>query len=178
MNHSIVRLVMQVPLLVPLFVLLFVSTAHSASSIPEFHKLDGNIYRGGRPGTPGITYLDGLGITTDIDLENNTSAVSAERSDAGQAGINFVSIPMSASAIPQDPDVNNALARIINAGGAPIFIHCMHGQDRTGLIIGLYRVEHDKWTPADAYREMLQDGFHPSLKALDHYFKMRTGYAP
>ena len=58
----------------------------------------------------------------------------------------------------------------------PIFLHCAHGEDRTGLLMGLYRVEVQGWTPEKAYLEMLKLGFHPKFKALDDYFRDRTGF--
>jgi tyrosine-protein phosphatase SIW14 len=50
-------------------------------------------------------------------------------------------------------------------------VHCTHGQDRTGLVVGLYRTIHDGWTKTDAYREMLQLGFHPELRGLREFWE-------
>ncbi len=46
-------------------------------------------------------------------------------------------------------------------------VHCTHGQDRTGFVVGRYRVLHDRWSKADAYREMRAHGFHPLLHGLN-----------
>lgn len=46
------------------------------------------------------------------------------------------------------------------------YVHCERGQDRTGLIVGVYRVKVEHWTKADAYQEMLKHGFHPILRGL------------
>lgn len=46
------------------------------------------------------------------------------------------------------------------------YVHCSHGQDRTGLVIAVYRVTHDHWTKAQAEKEMLSNGFHKSLHGL------------
>ena len=45
------------------------------------------------------------------------------------------------------------------------FVHCAHGQDRTGLVVAVYRVRHG-WTKAQAQAEMLRLGFHPTLLGL------------
>jgi hypothetical protein len=45
-------------------------------------------------------------------------------------------------------------------------VHCTHGQDRTGLIIGEHRVLHDRWTKDAAYTEMLDHHFHPELHGV------------
>ena len=45
-------------------------------------------------------------------------------------------------------------------------VHCTHGQDRTGLIVGMYRVLHDGWTKERAYKEMRDHHFHPALHGV------------
>jgi protein tyrosine/serine phosphatase len=68
----------------------------------------------------------------------------------------------------------------VDAGPAPstgaIYVHCRHGQDRTGLVVGLERVFIEGWDPADAYAEMLSYGFHTYFLGLKEYFFTQTGY--
>jgi hypothetical protein len=45
-------------------------------------------------------------------------------------------------------------------------VHCTHGQDRTGEIIGEYRVDDDGWTKTAAYQEMIKHHYHPELHGL------------
>ena len=45
-------------------------------------------------------------------------------------------------------------------------VHCTHGQDRTGYIIGRYRVLHDGWPKVRAYDEMRAHHFHPALHGV------------
>ena len=56
------------------------------------------------------------------------------------------------------------------------YVHCAHGQDRTGLVIGLERVIDEGWTPKAAHDEMLKLGFHPLFEGLNHYFEEKTGF--
>jgi protein-tyrosine phosphatase len=66
-----------------------------------------------------------------------------------------------------DP-VNLAKAEKLLEGATPddvVLVHCTHGQDRTGLVVGIYRLAHG-WTKDAAYAEMLQYGFHPELLGL------------
>jgi hypothetical protein len=60
----------------------------------------------------------------------------------------------------------------------PVFVHCQKGEDRTGLVVGLYRVLNQKWAPQDAWNEMFKFGYHPHFRALTHYFEKRTGWRP
>jgi hypothetical protein len=45
-------------------------------------------------------------------------------------------------------------------------VHCTHGQDRTGYVVGRFRVLHDGWTKHAAYQEMLAHHFHPELPGI------------
>jgi protein tyrosine/serine phosphatase len=46
-------------------------------------------------------------------------------------------------------------------------VHCQHGQDRTGLLCAMYRVQHDSWSTLQAWEEALQFGYHPEFMGLD-----------
>jgi protein tyrosine/serine phosphatase len=72
--------------------------------------------------------------------------------------------------------VNQIEAIMADHARRPIFVHCQQGEDRTGLIVGLYRVETEHWSPAAAYREMIAKGFHKILFFLNHYYEERTGW--
>lgn len=65
------------------------------------------------------------------------------------------------------PDADRLIAAeaVISMGGG-VLVHCTHGQDRTGLVIGRHRVLADRWSEPAAYREMLRNGFHPELLGL------------
>jgi len=56
----------------------------------------------------------------------------------------------------------------------PIYVHCAHGADRTGLIIALYRVFVQGWAPQKAHDEMKAMGhnfFHQIFTHdMDQYF--------
>lgn len=146
-----------------------------AKPIPNFRQVTEQLFRGGRPSNANLAELKQRGIGTVINLENEPGPVANERRAAEQLGLNFVSSPMSWLTRPEDQQVDNLLSLLADESAFPIFLHCRHGEDRTGLIMGLYRVLVQGWRPADAYKEMLALGFHPSFKALDDYFRERTG---
>ena len=138
--------------------------------------VDAGLWRGKRPDAAELAHLKGLGVKTILDLEDDSAAVAAERAQAQALGLRFVSIPMSGFWAPSDASVNAAEGWLAAPQYYPMFVHCQHGQDRTGLIVGLHRVWHDGWTPAAAYKEMLANGFHKVLVFLNHYYEERTGF--
>jgi protein tyrosine/serine phosphatase len=77
------------------------------------------------------------------------------------------------------PDVAKLIeAENIIAAGGGVLVHCTHGQDRTGLVIGLHRVMHEHESKAEAYDEMLRYNFHPELHGLHEFWEDFTGALP
>jgi len=144
------------------------------NGIPNFQKTTDSIYRGGRPTDQGLQFLKKSGFKTIINLENNSQAISKEMEAAKKLGLQMYSSPMSWQTTPDDKQVNAILAALKNSQMYPIFIHCHYGRDRTGLIIGLYRVLVQKWPAKEAYSEMLKYGFNTQFKALDNYYRAKT----
>ena len=57
-----------------------------------------------------------------------------------------------------------------------VLVHCYHGSDRTGLIIGMYRVVIEGWNVDKAKTEMMQGpyGFHTIWKNMPDLFNEKT----
>jgi protein tyrosine/serine phosphatase len=154
----------------------------------NFDTVIAGIYRGGHPDQGGLDYLQSLGVTTIIDLEIGDFveatpwSIDEEISEATAMGINDIREPMSAFTLgisdSFDDEVTQALTILADPAQKPVYVHCAHGQDRTGLIIGLERVVNEGWAPADAWQEMLAHGFHEGFLGLDTYFFRKTGWTP
>jgi len=142
--------------------------------IGNFAQVSPGIYRGALPGIEGLRYLKSKGIKTILTLDGNRSAVEEEIAYGAAIGLPVVSVPMSFFWRPRTRTVNAALAVLNDLSLRPIFVHCHAGQDRTGLIVGLQRVERQGWDPHKAYDEMTKYGFHPELFLLKDYFEWRT----
>lgn len=149
---------------------------HAEIELPRFSEISAGVYRSGRPNKEALEMLKNkYKMKTIVNLENNADAIQAESAWADSLEINLFSVPMDASVYPKDAAVNEALAYLANLELRPVLIHCMHGRDRTGLIVGLYRVEQESWEPGRAYTEMKEKGFRPFFFNLDRYFRVRTG---
>jgi tyrosine-protein phosphatase SIW14 len=147
-----------------------------AEDLPAFHEVNRNILRSGRPTENGLKSLkDSHGIKTIINLEDSTSNVKKEAGWAKNLGLDYLSYPTDSWSRPDDQKVNEVLAILRDQTRYPILIHCKHGEDRTGMMIGLHRVESESWTAQVAYDEMLELGFHKMLRELNKYYKERSG---
>lgn len=155
---------------------LMLAISNSAFAIDNFLEVKSGLYRGARPDLAEIETLKNLGVKTIVNLEDDEQAVAEEIAEAERLGIKIISLPMSPYSYPKTEIVDEALALIADDANYPIFVHCMHGEDRTGLIFGLYRVEQEMWEASRAYREMKDLGFHSILYKLKQYFKDRTGW--
>jgi protein tyrosine/serine phosphatase len=151
-------------------------TASAADDLPNFREVNALILRSGRPTEKGLTDLrNQRGLKTIINLEDSNSNVTKEAAWAQKLGIDYRSYPTASFSRPDDAKVAEILDLLNDQTRYPILIHCKHGEDRTGLMIGLHRVFTDQWTPKAAYQEMLDLGFHTILVSLDRYYKDKTG---
>jgi len=158
----------------------------------NFVEVRPGLYRGGHPDGAGLDYLKSLGVTRIVNLEisNLIEAmpwdISEEVSEANARGLTEIRYPMSAFETAAsgsfDQSMRELTALLKTASLAdPIYVHCKHGKDRTGLVIGLERVLVESWPPRKAHDEMLQLGFHPMFRGLERYFEKKTrgfGRAP
>ncbi len=147
------------------------------SVIPNLHQVSQDLWRGGLPGAAGIEELSALNVRTVLDLQSTDSDIRAERLAARKFGIRLISIQLAPLFFkPSRARVEQVLSVLLSASGSTLFVHCRHGEDRTGFAVGLYRVFVQGWTPDAAYAEMLERGFHPDLeRGLKCAFDQKTG---
>jgi tyrosine-protein phosphatase SIW14 len=139
-------------------------------------QVNERIWRSGRPTETQLRDLYARGVRVIIDLEQDQNVIRAEGELARAIGFEFHSYPTDSFWAPDDKKIDEIL-EILRTSSEPVLVHCYHGEDRTGLVIGLTRVFFEKWTPSKAYEEMLERGFHRVLLGLDRYFKEKTAAA-
>lgn len=137
------------------------------ADLPNFHQVYPFLYRGGEPSQPGVRKLHQMGIRTVIDLRAVTKKSRAERALAESLGMKYIQLPMSDEP-PTKYQVDTFLAHAdkAKAGGPKVFLHCQHGSDRTGSMMGIYRVTRDGWNYNQAYKEMRKYWFTPKFTKL------------
>lgn len=133
------------------------SAAHS-KDLPNFYKVNDALYRGGQPTEKGFEELKRMGIDTIIDLRDDDSRAREEESIVKSAGLMFINLPMDNWDRPRIEDIDAILAQIDLASNKPVFVHCKRGSDRTGTVIAVYRMKHDRWTSQQAMDEAKKFG--------------------
>jgi protein tyrosine/serine phosphatase len=154
------------PILAVLAAALFVAAPASRAraedtaypELPNFHRVDASLYRGGQPAEGGIERLKALGIRTIVNLRYERALNVAEEAEARAAGLLYYNVPMYGLTRPPDEKVKRALALINDPKNQPVFVHCAAGSDRTGAIVACYRIERSQWTAESAIREAMSYG--------------------
>lgn len=143
--------------------------------IPKFAQVSPNIYRGGQPDAEGWRWLRELSVYEVVKLNSD-----AEGSDAlaAQFGMVVHRMPISVTQQllgPTTNEIESAVGCVARATNTTIvFVHCSHGEDRTGLVVAAYRREVEGWTKPNAREEMLRMGFHRNLLGLDWYWHTKV----
>lgn len=182
--------------------LLLSSLAFSSTELPNFFEVGDGVYRGGRPSDDGLLQLKNLGVNTVINLQGGDvnwkdpavakfmawwepgetpENIAREKAIVNELQMQFVAAPLNSIShvsAEEDAEIEDVLRLLCSGQGRPIYIHCEHGQDRTGLVIALYRVRCQGVSPADAYKEWSARG-HSGLSQyftenLDKYFFEKT----
>lgn len=143
--------------------------------LPNFHKVTDYLYRGGEPNPIGMHELQKMGVKTLIDLRAQTEAAHDEAALAKKLGMKYINMTMTAEA-PTKKQVETLLATIDSAKekNEPVLVHCAHGSDRTGCMIGIWRVTRDNWSFDDTYKEMRKYYFGVKYDKLRNAVKQRA----
>ena len=70
------------------------------------------------------------------------------------AGLKYFNIPMTTHTAPTSTQVGQFLGLVNDPQNQPVYVHCVGGSHRTGVMTAVYRMVHDQWTPDRAFAEM------------------------
>lgn len=135
----------------------------NSQAIPRFDQVAEGFYRGGQPRRQGYEYLKQLGVKTVINLR----AENQEAEEVKSLGLHYVHIPMSPWERVPESKIQMFFQVLRDRDNYPVFVHCEHGADRTGFMVGLYRIAFQDWSADRAYEEARAHGmwpWHLSLK--------------
>ncbi len=146
----------------------------AAPDLPNFHVVAPHVWRGAAPTVGGLKRLRAMGVRTIIDLRIAPKTVRREGQTARAMGFRFINLPMGADP-PTAGQVSAFLAAMDRAPSNPVFVHCQHGADRTGCMVGIFRETRQGWSFPQAYAEMRRDGFDPRWGKLRRAVQQRVG---
>ncbi len=104
-----------------------------------------------------------IGIDVIINLESGIydefHRDTSDKTDPGTFGMKVIEFPCS-DIFPPGLDKVLKIFWFINLVDKGAYIHCLHGEDRTGFICAAYRMREMGWTFDEAIYEMYCKGFH------------------
>jgi len=143
--------------------------------IDNFGRINANYYRGAQPQGRDYTDLASLGVRTIVNLTSD-DADAGEKAMAERAGLRYEQLPMTTRRPPTGEEVARFLAIVDDPANQPVYVHCVGGRHRTGVMTAGYRMTHDGWTADQAFAEMKQykfgaDFLHPEFKAFVYGYR-------
>ena len=136
--------------------------------LPNLHGISGTLFRGAQPTAEGMKQLEALGVKTVISFRAHHSDTDLLKGTK----LTGISIPMNTWS-PTEAQVVQFLRVVNDPKQQPVFVHCQHGADRTGMMCAIYRVAVCGWSKEEATKEMTQGGFnfHPMWTNLPKFVK-------
>lgn len=137
------------------------------SGIPNFGVVnaEANVYRGGQPTTKEQwEYIQKHGIK--VVLKLNTDSEGSD-TQAELIGIKVIRIPIpfEYQVLPGHVPIKQ-IEECLRTNQMNLYIHCEHGEDRTGVACMIYGVDIDKQPKDSEIQNMLSHGFHKELLGL------------
>jgi len=139
----------------------------AAAPLPNFSQVSPTLFRSGQPTQAGMATIKSSGVKTILKLNSDSPA---ETGWAASAGLKFQAMPLGTQHSPTYEEVDAALAFIKDPANQPVLVHCKLGHDRTGAVVGAYRVSVQGWTVDKAAAEALSLGY------SDPHFQNITTY--
>lgn len=154
--------------LLSFFFLLFTTKAQNTDSlgVKNLHKVASGLYRSAQPSKEEFKILDSAGFETILSLRNRVS----DKRRARTTSLTIKRYRVNAWRMDEE-DVLQAL-RLIQSYEKPLLLHCLHGSDRTGVIVAAYRMVFEGWTKERALAEFqnpkygYHEGWFPGLTNL------------
>ena len=130
----------------------------SKIKIDNFGRVNDNYYRGAQPDGRDYADLASLGVKTLVDLTGDDTDVN-ERGFVERAGMKYIHMPMTTHEPPTAAKLAEFLSIVNDPAKQPVYVHCVGGRHRTGVMTAAYRMAEDGWTADQAFKEMKQYNF-------------------
>jgi len=143
--------------------------------IDNFGRISDSYYRGAQPEGRDYADLAALGVKTVINLTSD-DALAEEPGLVEKAGMKYEAIPMTTRVAPTPAQIVRFLKIVNDPASQPVYVHCVGGKHRTGVMTAVYRMNQDSWTADKAFNEMKKYNFgmtmlHPEFKDFVYSYK-------
>jgi protein tyrosine phosphatase (PTP) superfamily phosphohydrolase (DUF442 family) len=153
--------------------------------IDNFGRVNSSYYRGAQPKGQDYADLASLGIRTVINLTSD-DADASEKTMTDRAGMGYAQIPMTTHEPPTAAKLAEFLKLVNDPARQPVYVHCVGGRHRTGVMTAAYRMTKERWTADQAFKEMKQYKFgaeflHSEFKDFVYRYRpepIRTAASP
>ena len=152
----------------------------SKIGIDNFGRVNSNYYRGAQPKGGDYADLASLGVKTLINLTGD-DADASEEAMAERAGMKYFQIPMTTHQPPTTAQLQEFLKIVNDPANQPVYVHCVGGRHRTGVMTAAYRMTQDGWNSDRAFAEMKQykfgaDFLHPEFKEFVYGYRAAVAH--
>jgi uncharacterized protein (TIGR01244 family) len=144
--------------------------------IDNFARVNDTYFRGAQPVGQDYEDLAALGIKTIINFTSDEDVQFDEKDAVEKSGMRYVHIPMSTRRAPTDKELTEFFAVVNDAASQPVYVHCVGGRHRTGVMTAVYRMTRDGLSGEQAFKEMKQfkygpDFLHPEFKKFVYDYR-------
>ena len=151
-----------------------------SGEIYNFGKVNDGYYRGGQPLDGQYADLAALGIKTVINLTSGEDVRDDEPAMVEKHGMRYLHIPMTTRKEPTEAQIAAFMSAVEEEGA--VYVHCVGGRHRTGVMTAVYRMIKDGLTGEQAFKEMKQykygpDFLHPEFKKFVYKFEPKAATA-
>jgi protein tyrosine/serine phosphatase len=141
----------------------------SGQGLPNLIRVSDRLYRGGQPSSDGLKRLKEMGVKTVVCLRSSRGVRNRETEECRKLGLRYEQLTMPAFGKVPGPVVQRFFELVESAATAPVFIHCLTGTDRVGVLAALYRIREESWSADRAYEEMKRTGFNQMFSQYRKY---------
>ncbi len=145
----------------------------------NFHVVEpGVLYRSAQPDAAtlrGIVNKYHIRTIVNLQLTEINQTDPSAQSEAAFAKDNHIRIVyMPAQGVPTVTEVKEFLALMRDPANRPVLVHCAAGKERTGVMVGVYRMLEQGWSAEQARSEMEACG---SSKPVNWDYMVKTAEA-
>ena len=151
----------------------------------NFMMVSPAVLRGSQPDEDALLLLQKAGVKLIVNLRHHSKnspkpassysffrrhsdddEIDEEQELCDRIGLKFLNISLDGVNAPGFEDIDRFVSLFADESNLPMYVHCLHGRERTGFMLAAYRVKVQNWTVDEAYKEMLQQGFDPLRTVL------------